>query len=149
MKRLLLVGLLLVSWGCREAQEPKPAEPILEIGPKPSPKPPPEPDTKPPEYRAKVSPLPEEVQKKMQGISWRKGCPVPMADLVFIDYQPTTPLSAENLPWHILFGIEASMITSTVCAGRVLMRDRKLLTLDEEAITARSRELAAEVWNRL
>jgi putative selenium metabolism protein SsnA len=72
-----------------------------------------------------------------------------MADLAFIDYRPTTPLSADNLPWHILFGVEASMITSTVCAGRVLMRDRQLLTLDEEAITARSRELAAEVWGRI
>jgi putative selenium metabolism protein SsnA len=72
-----------------------------------------------------------------------------MADLVFLDYRPTTPLSAGNLPWHILFGVEASMITSTVCAGRVLMRDRKLLTLDEEAITARSQELASDVWSRL
>jgi cytosine/adenosine deaminase-related metal-dependent hydrolase len=72
-----------------------------------------------------------------------------MADLVFVDYQPTTPLSAGNLPWHILFGVEASMIASTVCAGRVLMRDRQLLTLDEEAITARSRELASKVWSRL
>jgi cytosine/adenosine deaminase-related metal-dependent hydrolase len=72
-----------------------------------------------------------------------------MADLVFIDYQPTTPLSADNLPWHLLFGFEASMITSTVCAGRVLMRNRELLTLDEEAITARSRELASQAWQRL
>jgi len=72
-----------------------------------------------------------------------------MADLVFVDYHPTTPLSTDNLPWHLLFGFEASMITSTVCAGRVLMRDRELLTLDEEAITARSRELAAEAWERL
>jgi putative selenium metabolism protein SsnA len=72
-----------------------------------------------------------------------------MADMVFLDYRPTTPLSAGNLPWHVLFGVEASMITSTVCAGRVLMRDRELLTLDEEAITARSRELAFDVWNRL
>lgn len=71
------------------------------------------------------------------------------ADLVFLDYHPTTPLMAGNLPWHILFGLEASAITATVCAGRVLMRDRKLLTLDEEAITARSRELAAEAWKRL
>jgi hypothetical protein len=72
-----------------------------------------------------------------------------MADLILIDYQPTTPLSPGNLPWHILFGVEASMITGTVCAGRVLMRDRELLTLDEEAITARSRELASSVWGRL
>ncbi len=72
-----------------------------------------------------------------------------IADLVFVDYHPTTPLSVDNLPWHMLFGFEASMITSTVCAGRVLMRDRELLTLNEEAITARSRELAAEAWSRV
>ena len=71
------------------------------------------------------------------------------ADLVFVDYHPTTPLTAGNLPWHLLFGVEASAITATVCAGRVLMRDRQLLTLDEEAITARSRELAAQVWKRI
>jgi putative selenium metabolism protein SsnA len=71
------------------------------------------------------------------------------ADLVFLDYHPTTPLTAGNLPWHVLFGLEASAITATVCAGRVLMRDRTLLTLDEEAITARSRELAKEAWQRV
>ena len=71
------------------------------------------------------------------------------ADLLFLDYHPTTPLAAGNLPWHLLFGVEASMVTATVCAGRVLMRDRQLLTLDEEAITARSRELAAQVWQRV
>jgi cytosine/adenosine deaminase-related metal-dependent hydrolase len=71
------------------------------------------------------------------------------ADLVLLDYYPTTPLTAGNLPWHLLFGVEASMITTTICAGRVLMRDRKLLTLNEESITARSRELAAALWERL
>jgi cytosine/adenosine deaminase-related metal-dependent hydrolase len=71
------------------------------------------------------------------------------ADLIFLDYQPTTPLTAGNLPWHLLFGFEASAVTATICAGRVLMRDRQLLTLDEEAITVRSRELAAEVWQRV
>ena len=70
------------------------------------------------------------------------------ADLIFVDYHPTTPLSADNLPWHILFGFQESMITTTIVAGRLLMRDRKLLTLDEEQITARSRELAMNVWHR-
>jgi putative selenium metabolism protein SsnA len=76
-------------------------------------------------------------------------CEGASADLVFLDYHPTTPLTAGNLPWHLLFGVEASAVTSTVCAGQVLMRDRKLLTLDEEAITARSRELAAQAWERV
>jgi putative selenium metabolism protein SsnA len=70
------------------------------------------------------------------------------ADLILVDYAPTTPLTAGNLPWHILFGFHESMITMTMVAGRVLMRDRQLLTLDVEEITAHSRERAAEVWKR-
>ncbi len=76
-------------------------------------------------------------------------CKGAAADLVFLDYHPTTPLTAGNLPWHLLFGVEASAVTATVCAGRVLMRNRTLLTLDEETITARSQELAAQVWERV
>ena len=34
------------------------------------------------------------------------------------------------------------------CGGKVLMKDRQLLFLDEAEITARSRELAAKVWER-
>jgi cytosine/adenosine deaminase-related metal-dependent hydrolase len=71
------------------------------------------------------------------------------ADVVLLEYHPTTPLTADNLPWHTLFGLEASAVTATICAGRVLMRDRRLLTLDEERITARSRELARAAWARL
>ena len=70
------------------------------------------------------------------------------ADIIFVDYQPITPLTAGNLPWHILFGFESSMVTTTISNGRILMQDRQLLTLDEAAITARSRELAAQVWTR-
>lgn len=70
------------------------------------------------------------------------------ADLIFVDYHPTTPLSAGNLPWHIIFGFESSMVTTTMVAGQVLMKDRQLLTLNEQEITSRSRELAAKTWER-
>ena len=70
------------------------------------------------------------------------------ADLILVDYHPFTELTAGNLPWHILFGFEASAVTATMVAGKWLMRDRKLLTLDEEAIAARARELSAAVWER-
>ena len=71
-----------------------------------------------------------------------------VADLILVDYKPTTPLTAANLPWHMIFGYEASAITATVSAGRVLMRDRRLLTLDEEAVIARARSLARDLWAR-
>jgi putative selenium metabolism protein SsnA len=70
------------------------------------------------------------------------------ADLIFVNYHPTTPISTDNLPWHILFGFHESMITTTIVNGQVLMKDRTLMTLDEEKITARSRELAESVWER-
>jgi cytosine/adenosine deaminase-related metal-dependent hydrolase len=70
------------------------------------------------------------------------------ADVIFVDYQATTPLSAGNLPWHIIFGFESSMVTTTIVSGKLLMSDRQLLTLDEVEIAARSRELAAGVWAR-
>jgi cytosine/adenosine deaminase-related metal-dependent hydrolase len=70
------------------------------------------------------------------------------ADIIFVDYHATTPLSAGNLPWHIIFGFESSLVTSTMVAGKLLMHNRELLTLDEAEITARSRKLAAEVWQR-
>ncbi|GAB4498755.1 MAG: putative aminohydrolase SsnA [Anaerolineales bacterium] len=70
------------------------------------------------------------------------------ADLIFVDYHPFTPLTPDNLPWHILFGFDESMITTTIAAGQVLMRDRELLTLDESAIAARAREIAPQIWQR-
>jgi putative selenium metabolism protein SsnA len=70
------------------------------------------------------------------------------ADIILVDYHPTTPLSAGNIPWHILFGFESSMVTTTIVGGQILMRDRQILTLDEREITMRSRELAAKTWQR-
>jgi len=71
------------------------------------------------------------------------------ADLMVLDYVPFTPLTADNLPWHIIFGVDGSHVTHTMVAGRWLMKDRQLLTLDEEAIGARAKELAEKVWKRM
>ncbi len=70
------------------------------------------------------------------------------ADLIFVDYHPYTPLNAGNLPWQIIFGMQESMINSTMVDGKFLMKDRQLLTLDEEKIAAEARALAPEIWKR-
>ena len=70
------------------------------------------------------------------------------ADLIFVDYQPFTPLTAENIPWHILFGFHESMVTTTIVGGKILMRDRELLTLDAEKISAEAGVLSEQVWRR-
>jgi len=70
------------------------------------------------------------------------------ADIIFVDYHAPTPLTEGNLPWHILFGFQHSMVTTTIVAGKVLMKDRELLTLDEAEIAAKAREQATKVWKR-
>jgi putative selenium metabolism protein SsnA len=70
------------------------------------------------------------------------------ADLMLLDYKPYTPLSAGNAPWHILFGVEASMVTGTLVDGVWLMRERELLTLDEREVMAEALAIAPKVWER-
>ncbi len=74
--------------------------------------------------------------------------PGAFADLIFVDYHPHTPLTPGNLPWQIVFGFQERMVTTTIVGGKVLMRDYKLLTMDEEAVTARARQRAQGVWMR-
>ncbi len=74
--------------------------------------------------------------------------PGAFADLIFVEYHPHTPLTAGNLPWHIIFGFQQSMVTTTIVAGKALMKDRQLLTLDEAEIAARAREIAPRIWKR-
>lgn len=71
------------------------------------------------------------------------------ADLILVDYHPITPMHAGNLPWHILFGFRDGMVTNTIAGGRLLMKDRKLLFLDEAEIAAKAREAAIRSWERV
>jgi len=71
------------------------------------------------------------------------------ADVILVAYQPTTPLTAGNFPWHIIFGVDGTGVDTTIVGGRVLMRNKQLLTLDEEEICAQSRELAGKLWRRI
>jgi cytosine/adenosine deaminase-related metal-dependent hydrolase len=72
--------------------------------------------------------------------------PGAQADLIIVDYKPFTDVNENNLPWHIVFGFHESMIHTTMVAGRVLMQDRKLLTLDEGKISSEALRLSKEVW---
>jgi len=72
-----------------------------------------------------------------------------LADVILVDYVPTTPLTEGNFPWHIVFGVDGTGVDTTIVGGRVLMQKGGLLTLDEEEICARSQELAGKLWKRV
>jgi putative selenium metabolism protein SsnA len=71
------------------------------------------------------------------------------ADLAILDYQPPTPLSEANFLGHLIFGLVDSTVDTTVCKGKILMQGKRILSLDEERLAARSREIAPQMWKRL
>ncbi len=74
--------------------------------------------------------------------------PGAFADVIIVDYNPPTPLHQGNLDGHILFGISGRMVDTTIINGRVVMRGKQLVDIDEAEILAKSRELAEKVWKR-
>jgi len=71
------------------------------------------------------------------------------ADVILIDYDPTTPMDSGNALGHLTFGVSQAPVDTTICAGRVLMQGRRLrLDLEEREILARARASAAAVWKR-
>jgi putative selenium metabolism protein SsnA len=71
------------------------------------------------------------------------------ADVILLDYVPPTPLTVGNMPWHVIFGVDGTHVATTICAGKVLMKDRVLLTLDEAGIAAEARQRATSLWERI
>jgi putative selenium metabolism protein SsnA len=71
------------------------------------------------------------------------------ADLAIMDYYPPTPLNETNFLGHLIFGLVDATVDTTVCRGKILMQGKKIISMDEEHVAARSRQLAPKMWRRL
>jgi cytosine/adenosine deaminase-related metal-dependent hydrolase len=74
--------------------------------------------------------------------------PGAVADISFWDYDPPTPLRAENVDGHFAFGFSSRSARSTMVAGRFVMKDRTF-AVDEDAILAGARDQALRLWKRM
>ena len=71
------------------------------------------------------------------------------ADIIVMDYKPYTPFSDENIDGHILFGMTGKLCRTTIANGKLLMKDRELIGIDEEAENAHILEAAKKLWGAL
>ncbi|MDR0885902.1 MAG: putative aminohydrolase SsnA [Clostridiales Family XIII bacterium] len=71
------------------------------------------------------------------------------ADVIILDYEGTTPINADTINSHILFGINGRHTDTTICNGKVIMKNRELVGIDEEKIMAESRARAQALWDRI
>jgi cytosine/adenosine deaminase-related metal-dependent hydrolase len=71
------------------------------------------------------------------------------ADIIIVDYKGPTPVNADTVNSHILFGVTGRHVDTTIINGKIIMKERELVNIDEEGMLAKSRELARKLWNRI
>lgn len=70
------------------------------------------------------------------------------ADIIVVDYCPPTRMDGDNADAHVLFGMSGRSVETTIINGRVVMRNRRLLGVDEEKTCAEARRLSDRLWER-
>ena len=70
-------------------------------------------------------------------------------NLVILDYNSPTEINEENFLGHFVFGIEAKHVESVIANGELIVKNRKLQTMDEDEILNFSREMGTVLWQKL
>ena len=71
-----------------------------------------------------------------------------VADLAVIDFSAPNLNPIHDHVSHLVYAANGANVRHTVCDGRVLMRDREVLTLDEATVRTRARDHASRLIDR-
>jgi cytosine/adenosine deaminase-related metal-dependent hydrolase len=70
-------------------------------------------------------------------------------NLVILDYNSPTEINADNFLGHFVYGLESSHVDGVISCGQLVMKNKKLLTMEEDEILAFSREMGNRLWEKL
>jgi cytosine/adenosine deaminase-related metal-dependent hydrolase len=103
--------------------------------------------------RAKSTPEPRALYERFRAVhryAAAAGFPGDDPDnLVVLDYPTRTGITRENFFSHFLFGLTSAAVRTVIARGRVVLRDREVVTLDEQEALARAREQAGRLWHAM
>lgn len=72
------------------------------------------------------------------------------ADVIIINPElPPTPINEETVYGHIVNTFNGRDVRTVIVNGKIIMRDRKLLTIDEEKSKEYVHKVVEKLWNRL
>ena len=72
-----------------------------------------------------------------------------LADIIIVDYKAPTPLNENTINSHILFGVWGRNVDTTIINGKIIMDERVMVGIDEQAIMAKCAEQAQKLWERV
>ena len=70
-------------------------------------------------------------------------------NLVVFDYDTPTDVTSENTLGHFVYGLDSNHVRHVIAQGRLVVEDRKVLTVDEDEILAYAREQGERLWDKL
>ncbi|UBM62238.1 amidohydrolase family protein [Candidatus Sulfidibacterium hydrothermale] len=70
-------------------------------------------------------------------------------NLVILDYKSPTPVSEENFLGHFIFGLQASDVRHVISNGQLIVKDRKIQTINEEDVLTFTKKQALRLWERM
>jgi len=70
-------------------------------------------------------------------------------NLVVLDYNPPTEINASNFLSHFIFSLETKHIQHVISNGKLIVNNRKVLTVNEEDVFNQSRELSKKLWEKM
>ncbi len=68
-------------------------------------------------------------------------------NLVVLGYDHHTPLTQENLLGHLFFGMQSGHVRDVISGGKLIVKNRELLTADQEEVFRKAGEQAKKLWN--
>lgn len=70
-------------------------------------------------------------------------------NLVIFDYKSPTPVTADNWLGHFFYGLNSSDVDSVIANGKWVLKEKKLLNIDEEKILRFAKDQAVKLWEKL
>ena len=70
-------------------------------------------------------------------------------NLVVLNYDTPTEFNSSNFLGHFLFGIESKHVQHVISKGKLIVKDRKITTVNEDEILAFSKEQSTKLWERM
>ena len=70
-------------------------------------------------------------------------------NLIIFDYKPRTPITEKNFLGHFFFALSSAHINHVISQGRIIVKNRKITTVNEDEIFLFAQEQAKILWNKM
>ena len=70
-------------------------------------------------------------------------------NLVVLDYNTPTEINQNNFLGHFIFGINSNHVCDVISNGKLIVKNREIITVDESEILKVSKERALRLWKKM